>query len=86
MISKILGYKFNSSSRVESVPANFIHTAYVAVHGEEVNLCEIVRTQLLDNIAKVKASKRTIFKFGSLLTHIFLYGEEIPRSVSLGWE
>ena len=29
--------------------------------------------QLLDNIAKVKASKRTIFKFGSLLTHIFFY-------------
>ena len=73
MISKIFGYKFNSSSRVDSVLASFIHVAYVAVHGEEVNLCEIVRTHLLDNISKMKASKRTIFRFGSLLTHIFFY-------------
>ena len=73
-MSKILGYKFNHSSRVDSVLAGFIHTTYVAVHEEEVNLCEIVHTQLLDNISKMKASRRTIFRFGSLLTHIFFYG------------
>ena len=38
VISKILGYKFNSSLRVDSVPTKFIHMAYVAVNGEEVNL------------------------------------------------
>ena len=42
VISKILGYKFNSSSRVDLVPVRFIHMAYVAVNDEEVNLCEIV--------------------------------------------
>ena len=73
VISKILGYKCNSSSRVDSVPVRFIHMAYVAVNGEEVNLCEIVHTQLLDNISKMKTSRRTIFRFGSLLMHIFFY-------------
>ena len=56
--------------------------AYVVVHGEEVNLREIVRTQLLDNIAKMKASRRTIFKFGSLLTQIFFYMARIFPRVS----
>ena len=73
MIRKILGYKFNSSARVDSVPESFIHTAYVTVHGEEVNLSEIVHTQLLDNITKMKTTKRIIFRFGSLLMHIFFY-------------
>ena len=73
VINKILGYKFNHSSRVDLVPASFIHTTYVAVHGGEVNLCEIVHTKILDKIAKMKASRRTIFRFGSLLTHIFFY-------------
>ena len=38
VINKILGYKFNRSSRVDSVPVRFIHIAYVIVNGEEVNL------------------------------------------------
>ena len=73
VISKILGYKFNSSSRVDSIPTGFIHKAYVVVNSEEVNLCEIVCTQLLDNIRKMKTTRRTIFGFGSLLMHIFFY-------------
>ena len=44
VISMILGYKFKSSSRVDSILVRFIHTTYVAINGEEVNLCEIVRT------------------------------------------
>ena len=73
VISKILGYKFNSSSRVDIVLARFIHTTYVAVNGKEVNLCKIVHTQLLENIMKMKTTRRTIFRFGSLLMHIFFY-------------
>ena len=73
VISKILGYKFNNSSSVDSIPAGFIHTTYVAVHGEEVNLCEIVHTQLLENITKMKTTKRTVFRFGYLLMNIFFY-------------
>ena len=83
MISKVLGYNFNNSSQVDSVPASFIHTTYVVVHGEEVNLCEIVRMKILDKIAKMKASRRKIFRFGSLLTHM-QRGD--PRSISLGRE
>ena len=47
--------------------------AYVAVNKEQVNLCKIVHTQLLNNILKMKASRRTIFKFGSPPTHKFFY-------------
>ena len=73
VISKILGYKFNNSSSVNSILIGFIHIAYVIVNDKEVNLCEIVCTQLLDNITVMKTTRRTIFKFGSLLMHIFFY-------------
>ena len=46
---------------------------YIMVNREEVNLCEIVCTQLLDNITMMKTLRRTIFRFGSLLKHIFFY-------------
>ena len=75
VISKILGYKFNHSSRVDLVLAGFIHRVYVVLNGEEVNLCKIVCTQLLDNILKMKTSRRTIFRSRLLLRHIFFYME-----------
>ena len=80
--NNILGYKFNNSSRVDSTPSIFIHTTYVTVNGEEVNLCEIVCTQLLDNITKMRTSRRTIFRFGSLLMHIFFYAARRFRGIS----
>ena len=62
LLSKRLGYKFNHGSRVNSVPIGFLHAAYVmVVQGRKVNLCEIIRLQLLDNIAKLKKTKSTIF-------------------------
>ena len=44
LISKILYYKFNHGLRVDYVLARFIHIAYLVVHEEEVNLCDIVCT------------------------------------------
>ena len=82
VISKILGYKYNHLSRLDSIIASFIHIAYMEINGEEVNLCKIVHTQLLDNILKMKASIRTIFKFGSLLPHIFFYAVKRFPSIS----
>ena len=69
---KMLWYKFNHRSRVNLVPTGFLHVAYVmAVQGRKLNLCEIIRLRLLDNIAKVKKTKSTVFRFESLLTHYF---------------
>ena len=42
LIRKILGYKFNHGSIIDSIPIGFIHIAYLAFNKEEVNLCDIV--------------------------------------------
>ena len=43
LLSKILGYKFNHGSRIDSVLARFLHASYVMpVKGEKVNLCDII--------------------------------------------
>ena len=74
MLTKILGYKLNHGLRVKFVPHGFLHAAYVmAVERRKVNLCDITRLQLLDNIVKIKKSKSALFRFESLLTDLFLY-------------
>lgn len=78
LLSKILGYKFNHGSRVNSVPTRFLHGAYVMVlEGRKFNLCEIIKLQLLGDIAKLKKTKRIVFRFEFLLTHLFLYDTRI---------
>ena len=43
LLSKILGYKFNHGSRLDSVLARFLHVAYImAMKEEKVNLCDII--------------------------------------------
>ena len=44
LIYKILGYKYNHGSRIDSIPVGFLHATYLVVRGEEVNMCDIVRT------------------------------------------
>lgn len=74
VLTKILGYKFNHGSRVNSVPTRFFRVASVmVVERRKVNLCEIIKLQLLDNNAKLKKTKNEVFRFESLLTHLFFY-------------
>ena len=73
LICKILGYKYNHVSRIDSIPIGFLHAIYLAIRSEEVNVCDIVRTQLLDNISQIKKSRSLVFIFESILTHIFFY-------------
>ena len=73
LICKILGYKYIHGSRIDSISIGFLHASYLAVRGEEVNMCDIVRTQLLDNISRIKKSRNVVFRFESLITHIFFY-------------
>ena len=85
LIRKILGYKLNHGSRVDSVLEGFIHTSYFVLRGKEVNLCDIVRTQLLDNISKIKKTKSMVFTLESLLMHIFFYATKIFLGIS-NWD
>lgn len=68
-----MGYEYNHGSRIDSIPAGFLHVAQLVVKGEEVNMCDIVKTQLLENISRTKKSRSVVVKFESLLTHIFFY-------------
>ena len=64
----------NHGSRVKFVPAIFLHVSYVmVVDRRKLNLCNSIRFQQLDNIAKIKKMKSTVFRFESLLTHFFFY-------------
>ena len=38
LIFKILGYKYNHGSRIDSIPVGFLHATYLEVKGEDVNL------------------------------------------------
>ena len=73
LICKIFGYKYNHGSRIDSIPIGFLHATYLAVRGEELNMYEIFRTQLLDNISRIKKSRSVVFKFESLLMHMLFY-------------
>lgn len=74
LLIKILGYKLNHGSRINYVQSRFIHTTYVmVVKRRKVNLCDIVKVQLSDNIAKIKKTKSAVFICESLLTHLFFY-------------
>ena len=57
----------------------------MTVERRKVNLCDISRVQLLDNIAKIKKIKSAIFRFESLLTHLFFYFTKKPLGV-ISWD
>lgn len=71
LICNILGHKYNHGSKIDSIPTRLLHATCLAVRGEEVKMCDIIQTQLLDNISRIKKSRSATFRFESLLTHIF---------------
>ena len=74
VMRKIIGYKLNHSFRLNFVIEKFLHVAYLMViKKKRVNLYEIVRLQLIDNIEKIKRSRSIVFRFESLSTHLFFY-------------
>lgn len=72
VINKIIGYKINHSSRLNSVPTRFLSVTYLMkTKKEKVNMYEIMRHQLLDNIEKLKKPRSVVLRFESLLIHLF---------------
>lgn len=74
LMSMILGYKFHHTNKVNSVSVGTILAAIRLVKEDgEFNLCEILCTQLIDNIKAIKHDKTNIFRFGSLIIYMYLH-------------
>lgn len=72
MASKVIRYKMNYNSKVNLVPIGFIHVSYpITTKRQKVNMCEILKQKLSDNIEKLKKTKSTLFRLEGLLTHLF---------------
>ena len=73
-LSRIIAYSICTSSKRDKLSAGFIYAAYkICVEKEQVNLSEIIRMQLLKNLEKIKRTKNGVFRFQSLINHIFFH-------------
>ena len=54
--------------------SRFIYVAYkICIEKEQVNLIEILRMQLLENLENIKRTKNGVFRFKSLINHILFH-------------
>ena len=53
----------------------------------EYDLCELLRSQLMENLGKIKKDKKNSFKYGNLLLFLFFYFmNEVPRFGKFQWQ
>ena len=63
-LSRIIAYSVCASSKIDELSARFMYAAYkICVEKEQVNLNEILRMQLLENLEKIKRTKNGVFRF-----------------------
>ena len=63
-LSRIIVYSVCISLKIDELSAGFIYAAYkICVENEQVNLSEIMRMQLLENLEKIKRTKNGVFRF-----------------------
>ena len=73
-LSRIISYSICASSKIDELLAGLIYAAYkICIEKEQVNLTEILRMQLLENLEKIKRTKNSVFRFQSLINHIFFH-------------
>lgn len=61
-------------SKIAKLSAGFIYASYkICVEKEQVNISEILRVQLLENLEKIKRTKNYVFRFQSLVNHLFFH-------------
>ena len=59
-LCKFLTTKFCGSSREDDMAAGMVHVAYLmCIEKKQVDLCEILRIQLFENLEKIKKAKYT---------------------------
>lgn len=72
--SAVLGYRVYQSSRMNSVLSSAIHVAYQIIKEDTTcDVCEMIISQFLVNMERIKKDKKKSFKYGSLLVYIFFY-------------
>ena len=63
-LSRIIAYFVCASSKINEILLGFIYASYkICVEKEQVNLSEILRMQLLENLDKIKRTKNGVFRF-----------------------
>ena len=63
-LSRIITYSICASSRIDELSVKFIYTTYkICIEKEQVNLNQIMRMQLLENLEKIKRTKNGVFRF-----------------------
>lgn len=73
-VSRIITSCICGCSKTDELLADFIHAAYkICVEKEQVNLSEIMRIQLVENLEKIKKTKNSVFRFQSLINHVFFH-------------
>ena len=71
LISEMKDYKMNYNPRVNCVSTRLINATYMMSLGyENLNMSEVPRQHLVDNIDRNNKSKGVVFRFESLLTHL----------------
>ena len=73
-LSRIIAYSICASSKSDEFSTSFIYAAYkIYIEKEQVQLSEILRVQLLENLEKIRRTKNGVFRFQSLINHIFFH-------------
>ena len=63
-LSILIVYSICASSMSDELSTGFIYATYkIFVEKEQLNLSEILRVQLLENLEKIKRTKNGVFKF-----------------------
>lgn len=74
LLSRIIAYSICVRSKIDELSTKFIYATYkICVEKEQVNLSEILRMQLLEKLEKIKRTKNGVFRFQSLINHIFFH-------------
>ena len=73
-LGRIIAYLVCSSSKIDELSVGFIYASYkICVEKKKVNLSEILRMPLLENLEKIKRTKNGVFRFRSLINQIFFH-------------
>lgn len=81
-ISMILGYKTTHSNRLNSISSLCIKSAYGMVNSNtNIDICEWLKNELINNLKKIKGDKKGTFRFGNLLVCLMLYITKEVRSI-----
>lgn len=86
--SMVIRYKTYHSNWDNFVSGTLIYVAYQMINeNAENDLCELLQSQLIENIGKIKNNKKNSFKYGNLLLCLFFYFmNEFARVGKVQWE